>query len=147
MKTLEQIKDEHAKELGFTDFEEMFSEALHTGVAYCVDAIAIKYAKEKISTTNGIELMSKERNEQIEKHGYSLEQDFNYYGHQNANHSDLRKAADILIKPNISDFAKQKRPCGWDRVIWFKMVNKPYKERLIIAGALIAAELDRMNHE
>lgn len=48
MKTLQEIKDQHAKELGFTDFEEMFSEALHTGVDYCVDAIAIKYANSKL---------------------------------------------------------------------------------------------------
>jgi len=48
MKTLREIKDEHAKELGFTDFEEMFSEALHTGVDYCVDAIATKYANQKL---------------------------------------------------------------------------------------------------
>jgi len=48
MENLQKIKDEHAKELGFTDFEEMFSEALHTGVEYCVDAIAIKYAKNTL---------------------------------------------------------------------------------------------------
>lgn len=60
MMTLEQIKDEHAKEIGFTDFEDMFTEALHTGVDYCVDAVAIKYAnqqtKESLSTIRSLAL-------------------------------------------------------------------------------------------
>ena len=33
----------------------------------------------------------------------------------------------------------------FDRTITDKMEGKPYKERLIIAGALIAAELDRIS--
>lgn len=48
MKTLQQIKDEHAKELGYDDYENLFSEAFHTGVQACVDLIAIKYANEKL---------------------------------------------------------------------------------------------------
>jgi len=36
-------------------------------------------------------------------------------------------------------------PNGWDVDIYKKMRNKSYKERLIIAGALIAAELDRLS--
>lgn len=35
-------------------------------------------------------------------------------------------------------------PTGWDKSIWAKMCSKSYKERLIMAGALIAAELDRL---
>ena len=37
-------------------------------------------------------------------------------------------------------------PNGWDQEIWEKMIRKPHQERLIIAGALIAAELDRLNY-
>ena len=37
-------------------------------------------------------------------------------------------------------------PYGWDKKIWQHMTNKPLKERLIIAGALIAAEIDRINY-
>jgi len=36
-------------------------------------------------------------------------------------------------------------PKGWDHKIWEKMCHKNYKKRLIIAGALIAAEIDRLN--
>ena len=35
-------------------------------------------------------------------------------------------------------------PSDWDDTISLKMCSKSYKERLIIAGALIAAELDRL---
>ena len=36
-------------------------------------------------------------------------------------------------------------PEGWSFELFKKMCNKPYKERLVIAGALIAAEIDRLN--
>ena len=36
-------------------------------------------------------------------------------------------------------------PIVWDLKYWSKMCNKPYKKRLIIAGALIAAEIDRIS--
>ena len=35
-------------------------------------------------------------------------------------------------------------PIEWDWKVWDYMINKSYKERLIIAGALIAAEIDRI---
>ena len=33
-------------------------------------------------------------------------------------------------------------PHGWNPVFWKKMIDKDYKDRLVIAGALIAAEID-----
>ncbi len=38
-------------------------------------------------------------------------------------------------------------PEGWNKELHNKMMNKPYKDRLIIAGALIAAEIDRINRK
>ena len=38
-------------------------------------------------------------------------------------------------------------PHGWDKELFEKMVDKPHIERLTIAGALIAAEIDRQIHE
>ncbi len=35
-------------------------------------------------------------------------------------------------------------PKEWDKTITEKMLNKNYKQRLVIAGALIAAEIDRL---
>lgn len=36
-------------------------------------------------------------------------------------------------------------PKTWSSLFSENIVRKPYKERLIIAGALIAAEIDRIN--
>lgn len=90
----------------------------------------------------GIELIAKERQEQIEKHGRSIEKDV-------ANNSTLEKpltkaAAALTVEFGASLATATMRPEGWNEDIWFKMMSKPYKERLIIAGALIAAEIDRV---
>lgn len=89
----------------------------------------------------GIELIAQERAEQIEKHGRTIKQDveFNYEG-------QLSFAASCLAFDDIEDWdARYEAPRGWDLEIWQKMHDKPHKERLIIAGALIAAELDRLS--
>lgn len=93
----------------------------------------------------GIELIAEERQEQIVKHGYSMERDAKLYSHETGNNSPITYLADLLLKKSITEFGKKFNPFKWDAVIWDKMVNKPYKERLIIAGALIAAEIDRLN--
>jgi hypothetical protein len=90
----------------------------------------------------GIELIAEERREQIEKHGISIKHDRVYNKEY-----QLTDAATSLINetgPRGMEFAK---PKGWDKDVWNKMSRKPYRERLIIAGALIAAELDRLNTE
>lgn len=85
----------------------------------------------------GIELISKERSEQIEKHGYSLQMD----SVLNTDYQ-LSYAATALLR-----FPRGGAPKGWDPIGWVKIAEKPYRERLIIAGALIAAELDRLGHK
>lgn len=91
----------------------------------------------------GIELIAKERQEQIEKHGRTIESDVNCN-----NHYQLSQAASLLIgEVLIEDYEaspSEMCPSEWDEGIWEKMCRKPYKDRLIIAGALIAAELDRI---
>lgn len=85
----------------------------------------------------GIELIAKERKEQIEKHGHTIQQD--------VDHNDQRQlalAASALIEGGLTNSLWC--PSEWDDDTWQKMVNKSYKERLITAGALIAAEIDRL---
>ncbi len=86
---------------------------------------------------SGIELITQERAEQLSKHGYSTHGD-----RQLNSKGQLRKAAYMLIDHGafIND-----APEGWDKGIWNKMKRKTVKERLIIAGALIAAEIDRIS--
>lgn len=91
----------------------------------------------------GIELISKEREEQIKKHSRTVDQDVRLNKKK-----QLVSAASALIlcdsQKEIKAMAEYGCPQGWDKAIWSKMINKPYKERLIIAGALIAAEYDRV---
>lgn len=83
----------------------------------------------------GIELIAKERQEQIEKHGHTIEKDIiENDGNQ------LRWAAQGLISTIEEDFSSE-----WEGDKAMKMLAKPEIERLIVAGALIAAEIDRLN--
>jgi hypothetical protein len=92
----------------------------------------------------GIELITAERKEQLEKHGRSISQDAIY---NSTIERPLTKAAACLsIDLGFESTVKFMRPENWDKEIWRKMTNKTYKERLIIAGALIAAEIDRIQY-
>ena len=86
----------------------------------------------------GIELIAKERQEQIEKHDRPTEYDVMY----NANKELYHLAMATLL--GTKNLLPERHP-GWD-VIVDNMVSKQYKERLIIAGALIAAEIDRIQY-
>jgi hypothetical protein len=86
----------------------------------------------------GIELIAQERKEQIEKHGRTVELDV-----KNNEDGQLPEAAQHLMDESICQ-CNNCKPADWDATIWKKMTGKPYKERLIIAGALIAAEIDRL---
>ena len=91
----------------------------------------------------GIELITEERREQIEKHGRTTETDYNenYEG-------QLPFAASCLAFEEIEDWdARHEGPINWELKSWQKLHDKSHKKRLIIAGALIAAELDRLAWE
>ena len=97
------------------------------------------------TTKSGIELIAKERDEQIKKHGYTTLKDAAH----NAN-EQLSLAAGWLCYneqgcADMEEVSEEQCPQGWNEMLWAKMCAKPYKERLIIAGALIAAEIDRLN--
>ena len=93
----------------------------------------------------GIELIAAERQNQIDKHGFT--------GQHHADHPEwydnfqLQYAATTLLMHEFEEVVdtKDHLPDGWDQD-WFDKLNaKQRTERLIIAGALIAAELDRLN--
>jgi len=102
----------------------------------------------------GIEQIAQERAEQIEKHGRTLESD-----RKQNNHYQLSQAASLLcyVDPEEVDAAYLEDddmplfdhlvPTLWDGTLFNRMMRKDYKERLVIAGALIAAEIDRLQAE
>lgn len=96
----------------------------------------------------GIELITNEREEQLFKHKYTVQGDI-----QNNNEYQLLDAANALMMPVPEGFEEDYLvnvhgdypPIGWNKDIWVKMLKKPLKERLVIAGALISAQIDVEN--
>lgn len=92
----------------------------------------------------GIELITEERQKQITKHGFTAE--------HHALNSDkwykenqLQEAAFFLLDESASpEELKNRVPKNWDYTWFYDLNHRERKERLIIAGALIAAELDRL---
>lgn len=89
----------------------------------------------------GIELITIERQEQIKKHGrtpcYDMEQN---------NDGQLIEAAHMLLNPDTG-ILRNHPPLDWNKDIWRKMCDKPHSERIIISGALIAADIDRRHYK
>lgn len=98
----------------------------------------------KIEPQTGIERISLERWEQMFKHGRTIESD------QVWTENQLTEAASYLMVENPEmihcDEPEEYAPQGWDTDLWTKMMSKSYPERLVIAGALIAAEIDRIQN-
>lgn len=86
----------------------------------------------------GIELITTERQEQLSKHGYDLHHDV----HVN-NENELPRAATIIIDAEHNDIDDWRR-LEWNEKVYLNIINKPRVEQLAIAGALIAAEIDRL---
>lgn len=94
----------------------------------------------------GIELIIKKRESQLAK-GYTPEEDL-----LTNNSCQLLNAIHVMVfYQNIDKDSESnilsKIPANWDKQVWLKMCRKPYTERLAIAGALIAAEIDRIQQQ
>jgi len=81
----------------------------------------------------GIELIAEERREMIEKHGWDLSNDISYKDEQ------LLKAALFCI-----DQKRFEWPFGWIIRFRMKILLKTRVDQLKVAGAFIAAEIDRL---
>lgn len=83
-------------------------------------------------------LIDAERKEQIEKHNRSVLDDYNL----NFKGELMDAALSLVEKETLAERMKAK-PERWDFHIWEKMCRKSKKDRLVIAGALLKAEIDR----
>lgn len=79
----------------------------------------------------GIEEIAQERAEQVEKHGYSLDHDKMYVDGQ------LAFAASAIIEYNVDLWP-------WSPTLFPHMMVMDRIKQLRIAGAFIAAEMDRL---
>jgi len=90
---------------------------------------------------SGIQLIADERAKVVFEKGITIEKDveINF-------DNQLATAAGILSYEDIHELdCEETPPTNWDLDWWKDMYNKPYKERLVIAGQMIAAEIDRLN--
>lgn len=81
----------------------------------------------------GVELIAEERQEQIVKHNRTIAHD----RENNPNYELMQGAKFCLTGTGY--------PEKWNPGYETKILMKPLKERLVCAGALIAAEIDRLN--
>ena len=91
---------------------------------------------------SGIDLISRERWEQLTKHNRTVIKDVA---------ENSKPTGPFNMLPLMIGVANCARIVGglpwpedWNKDVCEKINNKTYKERLIIAGALIAAEIDRI---
>ena len=87
----------------------------------------------------GIELITDERQEQIEKHGWTSDHD---KCHEN---EELVRAAIYALDPCMANF--RQIDIGWGGFV-SRIDNKDNRvDQLKVAEALIAAEIDRINNK
>lgn len=98
--------------------------------------ILMDYETKKEKMT-GVELIEKERLEHKVKHGKSVKHDVETYKNR-----ELIQAVIGLLLGNPLFV-----PEGWDEEQYGKMIDKPEVERFIIAGSLIAAQIDVENYK
>lgn len=99
-----------------------------------IDTITRETAPMPEVPKTGVYLIAVERQEQIEKHGFSVEQDKQYYSN-----NELIKGALFCISTENFEW-----PYKWDGIFRKKILKKDRIDQLKIAGALIAAEIDRL---
>lgn len=81
----------------------------------------------------GVQLIAKERDEQIWIHNHTIQTDFN-----NNEKGVMLDAAVAIITDHQMYW-----PQDWRAEVFLHIRNKPRNEQLAIAGAFLAAEIDR----
>lgn len=96
---------------------------------------------------DGITLIIDERVKQTQELGRTVLHDVT----NNSEYQLIDAASALIIDPPLElkaafiESQSSYPPIGWDREKWKKMLEHSYTKRLQIAGALIAAEIDRVN--
>ena len=125
----------------------------HEHDAYCESACdfpkGIPEAKCIIVNPTGVELITEERKRQIEVEGWDIERDVKVHKDGELAIAAVCYILDVnqhqVFNHYISDF----KPCElwpWDIEWWKPTPNDPIRQ-LVKAGALIAAEIDRLQRQ
>jgi hypothetical protein len=103
--------------------------------------------KDMAFEITGIDHIFKERQRQIDNHGFTAKH--HAKNPQWYDKGQLIYAAIRLVdydKDSFTEIYKKLVPENWDLEWWERLCDKPKEERKIIAGALISAELDRLDY-
>jgi len=99
----------------------------------------------------GVELIAEERQDQIEKHGRTIEQDVKNNAHGQLLEGIMLLISNVAMNRQGVEMPKEAfedlRPSDWGREICFKMMAKPEIDQLKIIGAFAAAEIDRLQSQ
>ena len=91
---------------------------------------------------NQLDLVKKEREKQVEL-GYT-----NQYNKDINRKMQMSQAASWIVQYDYENFDKELseivKPDGWDLKYWLMLCQKPYKDRVRIAAALLVAEMERI---
>jgi len=91
---------------------------------------------------SGVELISKERNEMVTKHHNTIEADVKFNSVSDSNFPYIMPLVRGAL--GLLDKSYERSPDHWNPATVDHMKEKKYKDKLITAGALIAAEIDRL---
>lgn len=92
----------------------------------------------------GVSQIYSERDKQIKKHGFDAEDQAKnpeYYADD-----QLQYAAHTLLNVDIIGYTHIVEPLHWDREWFIRLCENPQEDRIRIAAALLAAELDRLDY-
>jgi hypothetical protein len=114
----------------------------------CLDGFDVNAEREKNDRLNpayyggvdymktGDELITQERDRQVEM-GYVIARDLAVN-----NMEELERMAIVLLRPAIVNLVPGIIPQHWNKATVERMINKTMQQRRVIAGALIAAQID-----
>ncbi len=98
----------------------------------------------------GIELITEERQEQLIKHGRTIQGDVHFNTQNQLLSGIMMLASKVAFKRAGVEMPEEAVddmiPEGWDREICLKMLGKSDIEQLKIIGAFAAAEIDRIQN-
>lgn len=107
----------------------------------------LKLFEELDISPNAIAIL-RERWEQIHIHNRTVEKDIKCNKICQLSQGASMLALDYPIGClETEDVIEYHCPANWDKSIWEKMAIKNHEKRLVLAGALIIAELDRLENQ
>ena len=142
-KDLKEVTDQATNEPEFTEHAARMQELVIMLESIQENLLTVRIfemaMKAQKLCIDGASKIAKERSEHFSKHNRTIESD----AKENQS-GQLIEGAMTLLQKKFKHNRQVIAPEGWDQEIFERMASKPYEERLIIVGSLVAAEYDRV---